>query len=114
MSTLIYKSYTARIDFDARDQLFVGRVLGLRSIVSFHGTSVRELTKEFHLAIDDYLNDCQASGIAPEKSASGRLMLRIPTEVHGIALIAAQASGQSLNQWAARAIQTHAEQALHA
>jgi predicted HicB family RNase H-like nuclease len=114
MSTLSYKGYTARIDFDARDHIFVGRILGLRSIVSFHASSVRELTKEFHTAIEDYLSDCQASGIFPEKPASGRLMLRIPSEVHGIALVAAQASGLSLNQWAIHAIQTHAEQTLHA
>lgn len=114
MNTLNYKGYTARIDFDPRDQIFVGRVLGLRSIVSFHGSSVRELNKEFNIAIDDYLNDCLEMGVSPDKPASGRLMLRIPTEVHGIALIAAQASGLSLNQWATHAIQSHAQQALHA
>jgi predicted HicB family RNase H-like nuclease len=114
VSTLNYKGYTARIDFDARDQIFIGRVLGLRSIVSFHGSSVRELNKEFHVAIEDYLSDCLESGTSPDKPASGRLMLRIPTEVHGIALVAAQASGLSLNQWAIHAIQTHAAQTLQA
>jgi len=34
MSTMTYQGYTARIEYDERDQLFVGRVLGLRSILS--------------------------------------------------------------------------------
>ncbi len=31
-------------------------------------------------------------------------MLRIPPEVHGAALVAAQANGISLNQWAGRVL----------
>jgi predicted HicB family RNase H-like nuclease len=30
MNTMNYKGYTARIDFDERDDIFVGRVLGVR------------------------------------------------------------------------------------
>jgi predicted HicB family RNase H-like nuclease len=31
-------------------------------------------------------------------------MLRVPPEVHGAALVAAQAAGTSLNQWAAKVL----------
>jgi hypothetical protein len=34
MNTMSYKGYTARIEYDERDNIFVGRVLGLRSIIS--------------------------------------------------------------------------------
>lgn len=34
MNTLTYKGYIARVAFDERDQLFVGRVLGVRDVVS--------------------------------------------------------------------------------
>lgn len=69
-----------------------------------------ELRHEFEVAIDDFLDDCKEQGIKPEKPASGKLMLRVPPEVHGAALIAAQASGKSLNQWATEVLQsaTHA------
>ena len=56
MNTMTYKNYIARIEFDERDNLFVGRVLGLRSIISFHGETVSELRREFEVAIDDFLN----------------------------------------------------------
>ena len=46
------------------------------------------------------IEDCKARGEMPEKPASGKLMLRVPPEVHAAALVAAQASGKSLNQWA--------------
>ena len=100
MNSMSYKGYTARIEFDERDDIFVGRMLGVRDIISFQGASVAELRTEFHLAVDDYLADCAEQGISPDKPASGKIMLRILPEVHAAATIAAQAAGKSLNQWA--------------
>ncbi len=34
-NTLFYKGFTARVEFDADDNIFVGRVLGVRSIIGF-------------------------------------------------------------------------------
>jgi len=95
-----YKGYSARIEYDARDDIFVGRVLGMRDIISFHASSVAQLHEAFSEALDDYLADCHEQGIAPEKPASGKVMLRIRPEVHAAASIAARAAGKSLNQWA--------------
>lgn len=105
MNTMTHGGYKARIEFDARDGIFVGRILGLRSIISFHGETVAQLRRELAAAIKDYLHDCEEQGVAPEKPASGKLLLRIPPEVHSRALIAAQAKGKSLNQWATEALQ---------
>lgn len=105
MNTMNYAGYSARIEFDERDNLFVGRVLGLRSMISFHGKTVAELRSQFKAAMNDYLDDCKSQGIAPEKPASGKLLLRVPPEVHSKALIAAQSRGKSLNQWATEALQ---------
>lgn len=104
MNTMTHGGYTARIEFDDRDNLFVGRILGLRSIISFHGETVDELRNAFAAAVQDYLDDCAAQGLDPEKPASGKLLLRLPPEVHGQALVAAQAAGKSLNQWATEAL----------
>ena len=108
MNTMNQKGYTARIEFDERDNIFVGRVLGLRSIISFHGETVSDLRHEFEVAIEDFLNDCKEQGVKPEKPASGKLMLRVSPEIHGAALVAAQASGKSLNQWATEVLQSAA------
>jgi predicted HicB family RNase H-like nuclease len=100
MNAMTHKGRVARIEFDNRDNIFVGRVLGLRAMISFHGENVKELRAEFKTAIDAFLKDCKEQGITPEKPASGKILLRVPPEVHGAALIAAQAAGKSLNQWA--------------
>lgn len=109
MNTMTYRGYTARVEYDERDNIFVGRILGIRSIISFQGEAVAELKAEFEHAIKDYLADCKQHGVSPEKPASGKLLLRVPPEVHGRALVAAQAAGKSLNQWATEVLQ-HAVQ----
>jgi predicted HicB family RNase H-like nuclease len=109
MNTMNHKGYTARVEFDERDSIFVGRVLGLRTMISFHGETVAELRSEFETAIEEFLRDCKEQGVRPEKPASGKLMLRVPPEVHGAALVAAQAAGKSLNQWATEVL----EEATH-
>ena len=110
MNTMNHGGYTARIEFDERDGIFVGRILGLRSIISFHGETVAQLRREFTVAVRDYLRDCEEQGVQPEKAASGKLLLRVPPEVHSRAIVASQAKGKSLNQWATEAL----EQAVRA
>jgi len=100
MNVMTYKGYKARVEFDPRDNIFVGRVLGIEDSISFHGATVAELKEQFMNAINHYLADCKTTGRKPEKPASGKLMLRIPPEIHAQALIIARASGKSLNQWA--------------
>ncbi len=105
MNTMSHKGYTARVEYDERDDIFVGRILGTRSIISFHGETVAQLRFEFELAVKEYLAECKREGVHPEKPASGKLLLRVPPEVHGRALVAAQAAGKSLNQWATEVLQ---------
>ncbi len=106
-----YKGYTARIEFDEQDGIFWGKVLGLPATqsISFEGKTVAQLTQDFHHAIDFYIADCAKSGKEALKPASGKLMLRVAPEIHSAALIAAQASGVSLNQWAAKVLQAAAQ-----
>ena len=104
MNVLTYKGYKARVEFDPRDNIFVGRVLGIKDSISFHGGTVSALKERFAAAINHYLADCKATGRKPEKPASGKLMLRIAPEVHAKALVIARASGKSLNQWAAEVL----------
>ena len=110
MSSMNHKGYTARIEFSETDGVFWGKVLGLppSTSISFEGETVAQLTRDFHKAVDFYIADCAKSGKEPLKPASGKLMLRVAPEVHTAALIAAQASGVSLNQWAAGVLQAAA------
>lgn len=104
MNTLTYKGYAARVEFDAEDRIFHGRIAGIRDIVTFHGESVKELLAAFEEAVDDYLETCEKLGQQPNKPFSGRMMLRLPPETHAAAAMAAEANGKSLNQWATEVI----------
>ncbi len=110
MNTMTYQGYTARIEFDDRDNIFWGKVLGIDDSITVEGDTVVQLTQDFHNAIDFYLEDCAALGKRPKKSASGKLLLRVPPELHAAALVKAQSVGKSLNQWATDVIDsaTHA------
>lgn len=110
---MTYKGFTARIEFDDADSIFHGRLLGIRDVVGFHADSVDALRHAFHEAVDDYLETCAKLGKTPEKPVSGRMMLRVPTDVHRAALTAAESAGLSLNQWAADALDKATREPAH-
>ena len=107
-NSIMYKGYTASMVFDAEDKIIVGRVLDLDDIISFHGESVAEFEANFHASVDNYIIASKELGSAPERPASGKLMLRIAPEVHAAALKAAAKCGTSLNKWAEKALGTAA------
>jgi len=104
MSTMTYKGYAARIDYSDEDGCFIGHIAGIKDIIGFHAESVKELRAAFEEAVNDYLATCEKSGRAPQKPYSGKLMLRVPPDVHARAAMMAEAHGMSLNQWAAEVL----------
>jgi len=100
MSTMTYKEYAARIEYSDEDGCFIGHIAGIKDVIGFHAETVKELRAAFEEAVDDYLATCAKLGRAPQKSYSGKLMLRVPPEVHARAAMMAQAHGVSINQWA--------------
>ena len=103
MNTMTYRGYAARIEYSDEDQCFVGHIAGIHDIVGFHGESVAELRSAFEEAVDDYLEACEKLSRAPQEPESGKLMLRVPPEVHAAVAVAAEISGKSINQWATEA-----------
>jgi predicted HicB family RNase H-like nuclease len=55
MKTMTYKGYKAHIIFDDRDEIYVGRILGVADLISFHASSVSALAEELKLAVEDFL-----------------------------------------------------------
>lgn len=100
MNTMSYRGYTAPMELDPDDMIIVGRVQGIDDIVTFHGASVAEFEAALHSAVDGDILACGQLGQAPDKSASGKMMLRVDPAVHAAAVKASARSGQSLNKWA--------------
>ena len=99
---LQYKGYVGAVEAD--DGAFVGRVIGLRDMITFEGATFPEVEQAFRDSVDDYLAFCAERGEAPDRTYSGEIPLRVDPEVHRKAALRAQAEGISLNQWIARRI----------
>ena len=95
-----YKGYSARVEYDDEDGIFVGRIAGIRDGVGFHADSVAELREAFHDAVEDYIETCASIDKEPQKAFSGQMMFRVNPELHRRAAVAAELAGKSLNQWA--------------
>ena len=108
-NSLSYKGFSARVEFDADDNIFFGRVLGVEDIIGFHGETVKELTEDFHNAINHYLEVCIQRGEKPQKVYSGKITLRIPPKIHADIATAAANANTSLNKW----VSTQLEQVVH-
>jgi predicted HicB family RNase H-like nuclease len=108
---LRHKGYSARVEFDADDRIFFGRLAGIADGVGFHADTVEGLVAAFEDAVDDYLETCARIGKRPDKPYSGKLMLRVDPSVHAKAALAAQLAGKSLNQFSEEALRAASERA---
>lgn len=100
-----YKGYHGQVIYDEDAKLFHGEVVGLRDVITFQGISVDELEQAFKDSVDEYLDFCKELGRAPEKPFSGKLILRLPPEIHERAAYQAKCDGVSLNTWLKKGIQ---------
>lgn len=62
-----YKGYKGSVHYSDEDELFHGKVKFIRSLLSYEGTDMESLRKDFEEAVDDYLDYCNEEGIEPEK-----------------------------------------------
>ncbi len=109
MNGMVYRGYSAAVEYDADDRVFVGHILGIRDIVGFHGSAVDELETAFQEAVDHYLAVCEQIGQTPQRPYSGKLTLRVPPEIHSAVAVAAAVNKQSINQWATDVLRQAAE-----
>lgn len=96
-SLLSYKNYSGTVEYSREDGCLYGKVIGVRSLLSYEGHSVEELENDFKNVIDEYLNDCKELGIEPEQSYKGTFNIRINPELHRMLAMYAVEHGKSLN-----------------
>lgn len=94
-----YKGYNGKVEYDSDADLFHGEVVDLRDVITFQGRSVDELKIAFRESIDDYIAFCEEKREKPEKPFTGKLMLRLPPDVHRKVFLQAKKEGKSLNEF---------------
>ena len=65
-NVLEYKGYFGSVEYSVEDHILHGKVLGIRSLISYEGNNLKELMDDFRGAIDDYFIVCEAEGMALE------------------------------------------------
>lgn len=96
---LTYKGFIGSIHFSARDDVFFGKIEGINDLVSFEGSTVKEVRSSFKDAVEDYVEICKNKHIDPYKSFKGSFNVRIDPELHKKAFQYATLKGISLNQF---------------
>jgi len=94
---LHYKNYVGSVEFSNEDSCFHGKIIGIKSLISFEGDSVKSITNDFHNAVDEYLKLCADKGKEPEKPFKGSFNVRIDAALHRELALAASVRGVSLN-----------------
>ena len=95
---LEHKGYTGQVEFDGEAEIFHGEVLDTRDVITFQGTTVNEIEQAFQDSVDDYIEFCSERGEEPDRPFSGRLMVRLSSDLHRRLYVEARRNGKSLNQ----------------
>ncbi len=103
-NAMTYKDYVGSVEYSQDDECLFGRILGINDLITFEGESVKELRQAFEEAVEDYLLHCQEVGKEPQKTYSGKFLLRIDPCLHAKLATKAQIHNMSLNQYAAKVL----------
>ncbi len=103
-NTIEYKNYIGSVEFSEKDYVFFGKVLGIHSLISYEGSTAKELIDDFHNAVDTYLEECKQAGKNPEKSYKGSFNVRVSPELHKNAALYALSHNISLNTFVEESI----------
>lgn len=53
MDVMAYKGYTGSIEFSAEDNVYFGKIIGIRSLISYEGETAKELLEDFHRSVSN-------------------------------------------------------------
>lgn len=94
-----YRGFKAKVQYSADDEVFFGRLMDINDIVIFEGKTVRELKRAMKEAVEFHIEVCEKTGKAVKKSFSGKVLLRLPSDLHARIAEAAARKGKSINEW---------------
>ena len=54
-----YKGYLGSVEFSEEEAVFFGKIMNIRSLISYGGKNVMELSEQFREAVDEYSSICE-------------------------------------------------------
>ena len=112
-NTMEYKGYIGSVEFSEEDCILYGKVMGIRSLISYEGETAKELLEDFHGAVDDYLTLCKENGIVPETAYKGSFNVRISPDLHKRLVLYTTAHEMSLNSYVEETLKNSPKKILH-
>jgi len=67
VNTIEYKGYVGSVELDTDRNVLRGEVINIDDVVTYKGSTVAGLIKEFHKSIEVYLEFCRKRGEQPNK-----------------------------------------------
>lgn len=105
MSTMLqYRGYYGSIEASPEDNCLFGKLQFIRSLVSYEGDTVADLTQAFRGAVDDYLSTCESLKHDPEIPCKGSFNVRVGHDLHLAASVSATQQRISLNDLTRKAL----------
>ncbi len=105
MKFLRYKGFYGSIEVSLDDDCLFGKLEFIDPLVNYEADTAHGLEQAFKEAVDDYLADCNALGREPAKPYKGSFNVRVGSELHKKALIAAKEKSMNLNEFVRQSIQ---------
>ena len=104
-----YKGYFGSVNFSEEDMVFHGKLEFIRDLVTYEADDAKGIVKEFHEAVDDYLEMCGAQGKEPNVPFKGMFNVRVQPDLHRRAVLYATRKGKSLNRLVGEALEARME-----
>jgi len=102
-----YKGYLGSAEFSAEDEVFQGKLVGIRDLVTYQTTTAAELKTSFHDAVDDYIRTCQENGRKPDVPFKGTFNVRVGRSLRKRAAMAAAQRKTKLNAIVSEALERY-------
>lgn len=102
-----YRGYHTKVEFDSEDLVLRGKIEGINDLVDFECQNAQDVEKEFHEAVDEYLEFCAEVGKTPDKEYKGTFNVRISPELHKKLVNLAARNGDTLNATVEKAIRNY-------
>ena len=99
-----YKGYLGTVEYDSEAKIFHGDIINTKDVITFQGTTVKEIEDAFKESIDDYISWCEEEGVEPEKPYSGRFNVRLAPQLHRKIAILAKQKRMSINSLVEKAL----------
>ncbi len=106
---LEYKGYIGSVHYSDEDEVFHGRLEGIRGLVTYEATDVATLKASFHDAVDDYLETRRAHNLPPEIPFKGTFNVRVGHQLHKRPAVYAEEHHKKLNAVMSEALEHYLE-----